>query len=112
MKKRLLWILAAVFLCATVVSVLLCVKLEVRNPAAAAAGLVRVLFTDAECVEIQRAPKVILAKPGASLEAYMAQQGYENQEQMGSLRAFSNGNAQELVACSQNRYFAHWVWQK
>lgn len=72
----------------------------------------RVLFTDAECVEVQRAPKVILAKPGAPLEEYMARQGYENQEQMGSLGAFSNGNAQELVACSQNRYFAHWVWQK
>ena len=112
MKKRLLWILAAVFLCATVVSVLLCVKLEVRNPAAAAAGLVRVLFTDAECVEIQRAPKVILAKPGASLEEYMAQQGYASKERMGSLWTFSDGGAQQLVACSQNRYFVHWVWQK
>lgn len=108
MKKRLIAVLAAALLCAAT----LCIKLEVRNPVTAAVGLLRVLFTDAEHVEIQRAPKVILARPGTSLEAYMAQQGYEIREQMGSLMAFSKGDAQTLVACSQNRYFARWVWQE
>lgn len=85
----------------------------VINPISTASGLARVVFTEEEYVEIQQYPKVIIAKPDASLDDYMAAQGYERDEerQMGALCTFTDGNFEELVIYSQNRHYSKWCWQ-
>ena len=86
----------------------------VSNPFVVANGLFQITFTDTEYVEIQSYPKVILAKPGVSLESYMESQGFtENtEEQLGALRVFEQAEHQQYVVQSVNKYFAKWHWNE
>ncbi|WP_367925329.1 hypothetical protein [uncultured Ruthenibacterium sp.] len=111
-KKRMLFVLVAVIVLLTAFCALLCIKLQVRNPVVAAAGLAEILFTDAQYVEIQENPKVVLAQPHASLEDYMDGYGYDQHEQMGSLWVFSRQDSRFMVHCTQNKYFSRWSWQQ
>lgn len=84
------------------------------DPFATAGGLIRVMFTDTAYAEIQQDPRVILAQPGISLDEYMAARGYirDNEQQLGSLCVFTNGDSEELIIYAQNRFFARWCWQE
>lgn len=117
-NKKAFWsviISAAVLLAALIgASVLSYAELGVLNPFSAANGLARVILTETEYVEIQQYPRVIVAKPDASLlDEYMEAQGYERDEerQMGALCTFTDGNFEELVMYSQNKDFSAWRWQ-
>ena len=87
---------------------------DTPNLCAAAAGAARVLWTDAETVTLRQQPRVVLAKPdGSLLETYMAERGFTEleEERMGALRVFTNGEGREMVLCSQNRYWCLWSWR-
>lgn len=65
-------------------------------------------------VEIQRSPKVILAQPSDTLFVeYMESRGFTEieEERLGALRVFTNGEEKEAIMYSQNAYFAKWVWE-
>ena len=89
-------------------------KFHVNDPVAVAGGLAQILWTDAEHVEIQEYPKVIIAKPESSLDRYMEKHKLYPDEslQMGAVHVFSNsgGDVREYVQFSANRYFAEWYW--
>lgn len=92
-------------------------KLGVSNPLAAAGGLARVVVLDVEHVEVQDYPKVVIAQPGASLEEYMANEGYTEleEERMGSIRVFavgSNGDSLNYVEHTVNDHYQLWVWRE
>lgn len=84
------------------------------DPYDTAAGLYRVLFTDAPYAEIQQDPRIILAKPTASLDAYMAERGYtqDTSQQLGALLTYTNGEREEIIVCAVNSRLAQWRWQE
>lgn len=85
----------------------------VINPFSTASGLAKVMFTDTQYVEIQQSPRVIIAKPDASLDEFMQAQGYSKDEekQMGALCTFTDGSEEELISYSCNKHFSKWCWQ-
>ena len=87
-------------------------KFRVADPISAAAGLTQILLTEKEYAEIQDDPKVILAQPDASLDDYMEEQGMTraDDEQMGAISVFHNGDYREYVQYSVNGYFSRWSW--
>lgn len=89
-------------------------KFEVVNPFSTAKGLFQVIFTEKEYVVIQKYPKVIVAKPNASLIDYMVSQGFkeDKENQLGALHRFTNDVAVQYVVYTTNKYFAKWRWQE
>lgn len=103
-------ILIVVLLASCLISYL---KFDTANPVIAANGFVQIVFSEKEYIVIQNSPKVILAQPYASLEYYMESRGFTEieDEQLGALRVFTNGNEKEYVMYSLNRYFSKWSWK-
>lgn len=89
-------------------------KFNLLNPFSTANGLIQVIFTDKEYIEIQKSPKVIIAKPNASLQDYMNRLGFQEdtENQMGALHRFYNNDSVEYVIYSKNKYFSKWRWQE
>ncbi len=112
-KKRFILFIIVIFL---IVSVIISqVKFNVWNPYTVASGLTRIMFSDAEVIELKKAPKVILAKPNIDLFIeYMDEQGYDvvKGEQLGSMYVFDNRltNNKSKVYFSMNKYYSLWVW--
>ena len=78
---------------------------------AAANGFVQVTAADREYVEIQRSPRVVVARPDYELFAeYMKNRGFSEVEQFGSQHIFSDGERTERVIYYQNSYFSKWIW--
>ena len=91
-----------------------CYACGVANPLAAAGGLFQVTCTGVSYTKVQDYPQVMVAKPGTSLTDYMAAEGYHEVEEqrMGSLRFFTNGDHWEMIHATENRFFARWRWQE
>ncbi|HHY41425.1 MAG TPA: hypothetical protein GX514_01020 [Thermoanaerobacterales bacterium] len=89
-------------------------KFSVLNPLSTARGLFQILFTEKEYVEIQKYPKVILAKPSVSLSDYMESRGFreDKENQMGALHRFINDDTAQYVVYSTNMCFSKWKWQE
>ena len=87
---------------------------NVLNPFSTVKGLIQVIFTDKEYVEIQKHPKVIVAKPNVSLQDYMNRLGFkeDTENQMGALHRFQNNESDQYVMYSMNRYFSKWRWEE
>lgn len=84
------------------------------NPFSAASGYFQIAVLDREYAEIQAAPKVIIAQPGDdALTDYMASRGFSEleEEQLGAIRVFTNGEDKEWVWYSVNQHYAKWCWQ-
>lgn len=89
-------------------------KFDTANPFSAASGFIQITVADKDYVEIQRSPKVILAQPDDTLFVeYMQSRGFTEieEERMGALRVFTNGEEREWIMYSQNGYFAKWTWE-
>ena len=83
-------------------------KFGTANFFAAANGFVQVT---AEYVEMQRSPRVVVARPDYELFAeYMENRGFSEVEQFGSQHIFSDGERTERVIYYQNSYFSKWIW--
>lgn len=89
-------------------------KFDTANPLSAASGFIQITVLDKDYVEIQGYPKVILAQPSDTLFVeYMESRGFTEieEERLGALRVFTNGEEKEAIMYSQNAYFAKWVWE-
>lgn len=89
-------------------------KFDTANPFSAASGFIQITVADKDYVEIQRSPKVVLAQPNDALFVeYMESRGFTEieDERMGGLRVFTNGEEKEWIMYSQNSHFAKWTWE-
>jgi DUF1009 family protein len=80
-------------------------------------GLIEILFSDTEIVQIQEYPKVYLAKPDHALKTlidFMEQRGldYLEDERMASTLVFQNGVSKNYVDFSVNAYYSKWVFRE
>lgn len=113
-QRRSIWIFAAivviVILASSVVSY---VKFNVINPFSSGLGMVRILTTDTEYVEIQHNPRVIIAKPdGTVFVSMLEKEGFteiEN-EQLGALHVIEKAGVKEKVFFSINKYYSSYIW--
>ena len=65
-------------------------------------------------MEISEAPNVVLAQPDTDiLINYMESRGFTEieDEQMGAIRVFTNGEKKEWVHYSINKYCSKWYWE-
>lgn len=86
-------------------------KFGTANFFAAANGFVQVTAADREYVEIQRSPRVVVARPDYELfTEYMKNRGFSEVEQFGSQHIFTDGENTEKVIYYQNSYFSKWLW--
>ena len=84
------------------------------NPFSAASGLFQITVLNKEYVVIQESPKVVIAQPnGQVFIDYMESRGFTEieEEQMGSMRVFTNGKEKEWVMYSINGNYSKWCWQ-
>ncbi len=91
------------------------VYLDTANPIAAGVGLLRVMVFDSEPVEIQKNPRVVIARPErfqAAFEAYVAAEGYTylEEERLGKLHYIEKEGEKELVRLHGNRFYSIWSW--
>lgn len=94
-------------------SLLSMIEFNTPNFIAAGIGVVRVIFTDTEFVQVQGNPKIMIAKP--SYQAFLntvESEGYTvlGEEQMGSMHIIEKNGKKENVFFSMNRYYSKWVW--
>ena len=92
-------------------------KLGVTDPFATVSSLTQVIILDAEQVKAQDYPQVVIAQPDASLEEYMASEGYVEleDERMGAIRVFStgpNGDFLKYVEHTVNEHYSLWIWRE
>lgn len=84
------------------------------NPFSVASGYFQISVLDQAYVEIHASPKVVIAQPnGEIFTDYMQSRGFTEleEEQMGAIRVFTNGEEKEWVWYSMNRHYAKWRWQ-
>lgn len=94
-------------------------KLSTTNPFVAAKGLFQIIYTQKEYIEIQKSPKVIIAKSDSTsydkFIQFMDTRGYTllEDEQEGAMNTFKNKETddKEHVIFSVNKYYALWVWK-
>ncbi len=119
-KKKSRRIIITVIVVALIVVVLLggyligYVTFNTGNPFSAASGYFQITVLDKEYVEIQKSPQVILAQPSDEIFIeYMELRGFTEleEEQMGSIRVFSNGSEKELIKYNKNAHCSTWCWQ-
>ncbi len=114
--RTLLKVLIVILLLVGIGSLSLTVYFHTENPFLTARGLFKVLFTNAEYVEIQQYPQVMIAKPNTSLDAYMENRGYRKTEEYNvsaeDVSVFTTGDFSEFVKCSKHKFFSVWTWQE
>lgn len=84
------------------------------NAFSVASGYFQISVLDKEYVEIQASPKVVIAQPdGEVFIDYMKSCGFTEieEEQMGAIRVFTNGEEKEYVWYSINEHYSKWRWQ-
>lgn len=92
-------------------------RFGVVNPIATGVGLVKILSTDIESVEVQKSPKVVLAQPDNGWDLFleaMKKDGYSylEDERLGSMCVFEKGGVKENVSFDVNGYYSKWQWEK
>ena len=95
-------------------SLLSYVTFNVGNPFSASIGYFQVTVLDKDYVEISEEPKVMLAQPNMNiLINYMKSRGFTEveDEQMGAILVFTNGEQKECVHYSMNKYCSKWYWE-
>ncbi len=114
--RTLLKVLIVILLLVGIGSLSLTVYFHTENPFLTARGLFKVLFTNAEYVEIQQYPQVMIAKPNTSLDAYMENRGYRRTEGYNmpfeGISEFTTGDFIEFVECSEHKFFSIWTWRE
>ena len=84
------------------------------NPFVTSIGFFQIAVLDKDYVEISETPKVMLAQPNTDiLIRYMKSRGFAEieDEQMGAIRVFTNGEKKEWVHHSINKYCSKWYWE-
>ena len=98
-------------ICSCVLSFVSFLKFNTWNAYSAISGVYQIRHTDTDVVMLKGSSQVALAKPGIQIEDYMASQGLELEEQLGALQVYTNGDMQEYVMVSTNKYYSKWTWR-
>ena len=91
------------------------IKFQIWNPIIVIEGLIKIKFSDVEIIELNKDPKIVLAKPSTDVFIkYMKDSGYDviEEERLGSMYVFYNhltGTKSE-VFCNMNGYYSLWTW--
>ena len=108
MKKKIFFIFIVLFIILFVGATIFSIShFKVFNPVSSCFGMLQILFTEKEYIQVQKYPyKVVFSKPQA-FENYMVEQGFNElkEEQLGSIRVFSNGDKKEIVSTRTNAYY-------
>ena len=114
-------IMCFVILCgATIFSI---VKFDVWNPFSSCLGMLEILFTDKGYTIVQNIPnrvgfsKTLDTSSKSSrqyLDEYMENRGFylEPEKGLGGMSVYSNGNEEECIVVSGNKYYSKWHWSK
>lgn len=102
----------ALFAVASVVSL---TKFHTHNSIAVTVSLAKLYLTDAEYVEVQESPRIIVSESRDinSFFEYLENEGYarlEN-EQMGSLHIVEKNGQKEAIISKINSFYSLWTWQ-
>ena len=87
----------------------------VTNPIRSLSSLFLILTDKSTFAVISEDPKVMLAQPNEAIFIdYMEGLGFTEieEERLGSIRVFTNGEAEEIIIYKQNRFFSQWKWEK
>lgn len=87
----------------------------VTNPIRSLSSLFLILTDKSTFAVISEDPKVMLAQPNEVIFIdYMEGLGFTEieEEHLGSIRVFTNGEAEEIIVYKQNRFFSQWKWEK
>ena len=90
------------------------VTFDTANPFSAISGYCQIIVLDKEYVEIQKSPKIVVAQPNDDVFLnYMDSRGFTEieDERMGAMRVFTNGEEKEFVLYSINAHCSKWCWQ-
>lgn len=115
-KKRLITVITIVLALLIALSSFISIyKFNVRNPFKTGIGLIQILMTDKEYVELQSSPKVIIAQPDDSFEVflnYVSKEGYTylEDERMGAMHVIEKDGIKENVIFKVNKYYSKWAW--
>lgn len=100
----------------TILSVALSYSIAgVMNPLRSISGLFHILLDKSPIAVISEDPNIILAQPDEHIFIeYMKSVGFTeiDAKRLGSIRVFTNGNAEESIVYRQNRFFSRWQWEK
>ncbi len=110
-------ILAVVFVLAGISVIISINKFNTPNAVKSGMGLAKIMFTDAEIVQINEYPQIYLAKPDnaqKTLIDFMEQRGYKylDDERMASTLVFANEVSANYIEFSVNGYYAKWVFRE
>lgn len=91
-------------------------KFSTPNSVLVVSGLIKVMFTQSEVVQIQDYPAVFLAKPDNAQQRlidFMTKQGYRHlaEERLSSMFVFENDVTRRYVDFSLNGYYSKWVFK-
>lgn len=92
------------------------VNFNTPNFLASGFGVLRILFTDTETLEIRKSPRIVLASPENSWQLFLdtiEAEGYTylEEERMGGLCVIEKDGQKERVFFSVNGYFSKWIWE-
>lgn len=98
-----------------VTSIVSLTKFNTPNSVAVAFSVTKLYITDAEYVEIQNAPRIVISERGDMNGFFEAleEEGYTHleDEQMGSMCFFEKDGQKEAVMHSGNKFYSLWTWQ-
>lgn len=92
-------------------------KFDTPNSILSGIGFFKIMFNKSEIVQIQKYPRIYLAKPDNAQQAlinFMEQRGYyylEN-ERLASTLVFGNEISRIYVDFSVNDYYSKWVFRE
>lgn len=78
-------------------------------------GFAQIMLTDAEYIEIQKSPRVVLTKSENNREIFIElieSEGYEYITNDGSGHHIEKDGESELVFSNHNGYFTRWAWSE
>ena len=92
-------------------------KFNTLNPIKSGMEIAKIMFTNAEIVQIQKYPQVYLAKPDNAQQTlinFMEQRGYKylEDERMASTLVFGNETSKNYIEFSVNGYYSKWVFRE
>ncbi len=77
-------------------------------------GFAQIMLTDADYVEIQKSPRIVLSENTEVFFEKIEDEGYKYVEhkQMGSSHTIEKDGKTELILSHNNGYFTRWTWNK
>ena len=115
MLKKLIKGFSIIIVTVALLIVVSIIKFHTWNFTAVLTGMIKIQFSDVEIIELNKDPKIVLAKPSADVFIkYMKDSGYDviEEERLGSMYVFYDHltDTKNEVFCNMNGYYSLWTW--